>query len=227
MSATKRMYHCFLMRYTFLAFIVSVGIAETALAYPALYTDVPRGVWYEDAVLAFANAGYLDTTQALFRPNEETTRAEFIKLVVELNGGIINKTPERGSFDDVSANSWYYPYIEEAAHEKWILGENNCLGIHPCFAKPNAPVMRAEAAQFIVRAFGFERTGHTGPFPDIPEDAWFSDAFRTMTDHCILMAYASTGIGNPFGRMNRAEMVVMLYRVDKGLTYGMDCSQST
>ena len=63
--------------------------AGTILAY----SDVPSGIWYESAVSDFVDAGYLDSSQAKFRGGDHALRAEFVKLVVELNSGILGTAP--------------------------------------------------------------------------------------------------------------------------------------
>jgi len=190
----------------------------------AAYSDVPAGVWYEEAVQSFVADGYLDGSQTRFRGNDNANRAEFIKLVVELNGGILSTPPAVASFDDVRSGAWYYSYMEEAAKEGWVKGDNNCYGSHPCYARPAANINRAEAAALIVRAFNLESTGDAPEFVDVPSGQWYTDAVQTAADHCVVQGDANTGRARPSDFMNRAEMVVMLHRVDQGLTYGVDCT---
>lgn len=189
----------------------------------AAYSDVSAGVWYEDAVMSFVDAGYLDATQTRFRGGDNANRAEFVKLVVELNGGIINSAPAVPSFDDVATGAWYYGYFEESGKEGWVRGDGSCYGKHPCYARPAANINRAEAAAIIVRAFGLESTGSAPQFVDNPAGQWYTADIQTAADHCVLQGDDSTGRVRPGDNMNRAEMVVMLYRVDQGLTYGEDC----
>lgn len=199
---------------------LSLTQAGTALA---AYSDVSAGVWYGDAVNAFVDAGYLDATQARFRGGDPANRAEFVKLVVELNGGILSTPPAVASFDDVSTGAWYYGYFEEAGKEGWVRGDGDCYGSHPCYARPGANINRAEAAALITRAFGLASTGDAAQFVDNPSGQWYTNVIQTAADHCVLQGDDSTGRVRPGDNMNRAEMVVMLYRVDQGLSYGVDC----
>lgn len=189
----------------------------------AAYKDVSAGVWYEEAVEAFLDAGYLDASQTRFRGSENANRAEFVKLVVELNGGILSTAPAVASFDDVGKSAWYYGYFEEAGKEGWVRGDKDCYGSHPCYARPSANINRAEAAALIVRAFGLESSGDAPSFVDNPKGQWYTDVVQTAADHCVLQGDDKTGRARPGDNMNRAEMVVMLHRVDQGLTYGVDC----
>ena len=200
----------------------AIMLSQVATAVAA-YSDVPAGVWYEDAVNAFVDAGCLDSSQTKFRGTDNANRAEFVKLVVELNGGVINTAPAVPSFDDVATGAWYYSYMEEAGKEGWVRGDGSCYGKHPCYARPSANINRAEAAAIIVRAFGLESTGSASQFVDNPSGQWFTADIQSAADHCVLQGDDSTGRVRPNDNMNRAEMVVMLHRVDQGLTYGKDC----
>jgi len=212
---------------------VLAGVSATAISLTsvsgafAAYSDVSAGVWYEDAVNAFTDAGYLDQTQPRFRGGDTANRAEFVKLLVELNGGILSTPPAVPSFDDVSTSAWYFGYMEEAGKEQWVRGDGDCYGKHPCYARPGANINRAEAASLIVRAFGLESTAEAPDFVDNPSGQWYTEAIQTAADHCVLQGDDSTGRVRPADNMNRAEMVVMLFRVDQGLSYGVDCGTET
>lgn len=202
---------------------VAISLTSVGSVFAA-YSDVPAGVWYEDAVEAFVDAGYLDSAQTRFRGGDTANRAEFVKLVVELNGGILSTPPAVPSFDDVKPGAWYYGYMEEAGKEGWVKGDGNCYGSHPCYARASANINRAEAAALIVRAFNLEATGDAPSFVDVPDGQWYTDALQTAADSCVVQGDDATGRARPSDNMNRAEMVVMLNRVDQGLTYGVDCS---
>src|SRR3989339_794886 len=152
----------------------------------AAYSDVPSGVWNKDAVEAFVDAGYLDATQARFRGGDTATRAEFTKLIVMLNGGLLSTPRAFPSFNDVPTGAWFYAYMEEAAKEGWVRGDNNCYGSKPCYGRPTSNINRAEAAALIVRAFGLESTGSAAQFVDNPSGQWYTEPIQTAADHCVL-----------------------------------------
>jgi hypothetical protein len=192
--------------------------AGTILAY----SDVPNGIWYEAAVEDFVSAGYLDSSQARFRGGDNALRAEFVKLVVELNGGILGTAPSSPSFADVPVGAWYFGYMEEAAAEGWVRGDGNCYGTTPCYARPGANINRAESAALINRAFGLVGTGDAPQFVDNPSGQWYTNDIQVSADNCVLQGDSGRGTVRPGDNMNRAEMVVMLHRVDMGLQYP-DC----
>jgi hypothetical protein len=206
--------------------VAAISLTQVASVFAA-YSDVPNGVWYGEAVSKFTDDGILDASQPRFRAGDNANRAEFVKLLVMLNGGLLSTPPAVASFDDVKSSAWYYSYMEEAAKEQWVRGDGNCYGTHPCYARPGANINRAEAAALIVRAFGLEASGAAPQFVDNPSGQWYTESIQTAADHCVLQGDDSTGRVRPSDNMNRAEMVVMLYRVDQGLTFGVDCGSNT
>jgi len=183
---------------------VAIMMSQVATVFAA-YSDVPAGVWYDDAVKSFVDAGYLDAAQARFRGQDNANRAEFVKLVVELNGGVLSTAPSTPSFDDVATGAWYYKYFEEAGKEGWVRGDGSCYGKHPCYSRPSANINRAEAAAIIVRAFGLESTGSAPQFVDNPSGKWYTADIQTAADHCVLQGDDSTGRVRAGGRAMRPD----------------------
>ena len=188
------------------------------------YTDVPSNAWFADEVSDFVAEGFLDGSQAQFRGGDPALRAEFVKLVVELNGGIYGTAPSTPSFNDVPASAWYFDYMEEAAVEGWVKGDGNCYGSSPCNARPGARINRAEASALINRAFDLVGTDDAPQFVDNPSGQWYTGDVQTAADNCILQGDDGRGTVRPGDNMNRAEMVVMLHRVDEGAMYP-DCGE--
>src|SRR5256885_2106313 len=124
--------------------IGSLPVSVSAQKTP--YSDVPVGAYYEDAAAALISAGALDRSESRLRPSDLATRAELVKLLVNLkNEPLLH--PSVSSFNDVSRNAWYFPYFEAAAHAGWVHGDRDCYQTsRPCTARPPDPVNRAEAA---------------------------------------------------------------------------------
>ncbi len=189
------------------------------------FSDVVRGSFYEDAVNLFLERGFLDASQTRFRPNDVSTRAELTKLVIELHGGILSSPSGSPSFDDVRPGTWYYDYMEDAGERTWVRGDNNCYGRHPCTARPNDGIIRAEAAAIIVRTFDFEATGDAPRFSDVPNGSWYSNWVQAAADHCVLQGDAGRATVRPLERVTRAEIIVMLSRAYDDLSYADGCRQ--
>lgn len=209
------------------AILLLSGAPFPASAQRVSYTDVPAGAYYEDAAAALRNLGALDASETRLRPSDLATRAELVKLLVNLN----NKQllyPARSSFDDVPLTAWYSSYFETAANVGWIKGDGNCYQqFRPCAARPSSPVNRAEAAVLLGRAFSLEHTATAPKFPDNAQNQWYYLPIQTARDHCVLQGDAETGLVRPSAYMNRAEMVVMFNRAYENQLYGKDCGVLT
>ena len=191
----------------------------SAFAQGLPYNDVPDGIWYEDEVKEFLSLGYLDENQESFRAGDRALRSEFMKLVVELNGGILDEIPAKPTFSDVSPGDWFFGYLEEAAREGWTQGDGNCYGKDSCNVRPRDPISRAEAAILVRRAFGKKLLKRAPAFSDNTSGQWFTEAVQAAADHCVLRGDDGKRTVRPHDLLNRAEMVVMLQRVDGGGTY--------
>lgn len=198
----------------------------SAAAQETHYTDVEAGVWYEAAASALLESGALDENEARLRPNDLATRAEVLKLLVNVYGEEL-VYPAQASFSDVSRSAWYFPYVEAAARAGWIKGDGDCYGqgAARCTARPNDRVNRAEMATLLQRAFRLSHLRLAPDFSDNPRGEWYYNPIQIAADHCILEGDGGTTRVRPAASMNRAEMVVMFHRASMGLRYGDDCGQ--
>ena len=201
-------------------FIILFALFPTVVAaqdFP--YADIPHNAWYRSAVQEFLDQNYLDSSQENFRAADSATRAEFTKLILKMNGGVLDELPEKPSFSDVATSDWFYPYVEEAARERWMRGDGDCLGVLPCYVRPHDSISRSEASALINRAFAKKKLGKASGFADNPPGQWFSDIIQAAADHCILRGDTGTRNVRPHDPVNRAEMVVMLKRVEEGRVF--------
>ncbi len=187
------------------------------------YLDVPPGVWYEEALERLLRRGALDASQPRFHATEPAVRAAFATMLVRLRSTLTPDPTVPVSFDDTDATAWYHPFVEDAARHGWMLGYGDCYGTRPCFTKPLHTATRAEAAVMVVRTYGLTPLGLAPAFSDVPSAAWYADAVQTAADHCLLQGDAGTSFVAPDRTVNRAEMAVLLDRVERDLRYGVDC----
>ncbi len=129
---------------------VLYGMAKgTAPAYSAVFTDVPAGEWYTNAVLwAQENgivSGYGDGT---FCPNREITRQEMVSLLYRYLGSPAVKEDALSDFADKDAVA---PWAREAMN--WAASVGVVYGYEDQTLRPNNTVTRAELAAFIVRYY--------------------------------------------------------------------------
>lgn len=191
------------------------------------YADVEAGAWYEQSASNLLESGALDANETRLRPNDLATRAEVLKLLVNVYGEDL-VYPGTASFSDVPRDAWYFPYVEAAARAGWIKGDRDCYGTgtRPCTARPADRVNRAEMATLLQRAYRLAYLGIAPDFSDNARGQWYHDPIQTAADHCILEGDGGTTRVRPAASMNRAEMVVIFDRASQGLRYGDDCGAS-
>lgn len=111
------------------------------------YTDVADSAYYwaSDAILNLTKAqivsGYGDKT---FAPGNSVTRAEFMKMIINVLG--MADITATTTFTDVDPNAWYYIYVASAEKLGIAQGYGNGLfGV-------NDPVTRQDAITIVYRA---------------------------------------------------------------------------
>ncbi|MDP4008436.1 MAG: S-layer homology domain-containing protein [Candidatus Peregrinibacteria bacterium] len=108
------------------------------------FTDVESREWYGDYLYTAKELGIVDGyLDGSFKPNNEVSRAEAVKMVLSAMG----ENPSRvnaSSFTDVPASHWGMRWIEIARDMNIVSGKN-----YYTFA-PNESMTRGEAAKVIV-----------------------------------------------------------------------------
>jgi hypothetical protein len=112
------------------------------------YTDVPENHWAAGVIKELCQKGILDGyPDGTFRPGNDITRAEFVKIMV-VALGLAEENPATPIFKDVNPNDWYYGEVEAAAKANLVNGYRNGL------FKPDAKITRQEIAVILIRALG-------------------------------------------------------------------------
>ncbi|MEK7544726.1 MAG: S-layer homology domain-containing protein [Patescibacteria group bacterium] len=117
----------------------------TLIQNPPKFTDIKYNQWYGKYVYAAYKAniaqGYPDKT---FRPNQNVTRSEFLKMLLTAMLIPLNPIVSENPYSDVTTSDWFAPYVAYAK-EKNILPENSLnFG-------PNDEVSRDEVAETLYR----------------------------------------------------------------------------
>jgi hypothetical protein len=90
--------------------------------YPEKFSDVPKNYWAFPYIAELTDLGIINGyPDGLFRPENNVQRSEFAKLMISA-AGLKAAAVSETSFDDVSANAWYAPFIEAA--KAYLTGYN-------------------------------------------------------------------------------------------------------
>lgn len=146
-------------------------------------------------------SGYPDGT---FKPENTVKRAEFIKMLDATFG--LNDTIAI-NYSDVKSSDWFYPYIQQAAAQGYLLDYGTALD-------PEGKLTREEASALLARYLNLSPDNKAAPgtFSDYMA---ISSQYREYVLQCvaagILKGY-DDGEFKPQRTLTRAEALAILYR---------------
>ena len=167
------------------------------------FKDIANVAWAEEAITYLYATNIISGKDAYtFAPNDNVTRAELVKMLV-LGLGLDGTSTV--SFNDVSSSAWYAQYVNIAAANGLINGDENGR------FNPNVPVSRQDAAVMMYRAIGKTSKTDKAYFVDYSEISWYAqDAVDYMCANGVI-----NGIGNgifaPHKNLTRAQSAKMIY----------------
>lgn len=133
------------------------------------FSDVPKSHWAHVYIERMYHMGMLKgRIEGKFMPNSPITRQEFVKMLVV--AAAAKDDAENSNFSDVAADSWAKPYIDRAAAEGWVEGEEKNGEKH---FLPERTVTRLEAVAMM---------GRTTQLSRLPQPV---DAFQPVEDKYI------------------------------------------
>jgi N-acetylneuraminic acid mutarotase len=191
-------------------------VTPTPTACAISFTDVhPTDYFYEPVRYLYCHgviSGYGDNT---FRPYNNTTRAQMVKIVV-LGFGIAIQTPADGThtFTDVLPDNPFFSVIETAAAHNIVSGYNTsppcAAGQIPCF-QPNANVTRGQLSKIdVVAATWPLLSPPTGTFTDVPPGSPFYTYVETAVCHGVISGYADHTF-HPGANATRGQISKIVY----------------
>jgi hypothetical protein len=161
----------------------------------------------------------LDTrpmTSGSYCPDDPLLRRQLALLLVRYEHGVdFVPPPATGIFTDVPTTSSFAPYIEQLARDGITAG---CATDRFC---PDDPVLRGQAATFLVRArYGpaFSPPAATGVFSDVPVGTPHAAAIEQIYRDGIT-AGCGAGLYCPSNPLLRRHFAVFLMRIIYGASY--------
>lgn len=134
-------------RAEFISLIIRALKAELC-AYSDSFEDVTREAWYADAVETALSLGLISDDIA-FRPNDNITREEMAKIIVnakELSDAIVVPDDFNIDFSDTHIiNNWAKDFVSKACYIELLKGDENGN------FNPKNNLTRAESAMVIYR----------------------------------------------------------------------------
>lgn len=174
-----------------------------------LYSDIPSGAKYENAVNDLTQMKVVEGYgNGQFKPNNNITRSQFIKMMVVALGKDDDAQAAQGStiFSDVPADFWANGYINAAVKNNIIMGYSDGT------FRPDENINFAQVVTIILRALGYGSSQMTGVWPqnyiDLAKNLGITDGISLQ----------------PTAVANRANTSLML---DRAINTDMNASTKT
>ncbi len=170
---------------------------------PNRFTDIDSAHWAYTPVSYLSDNfilnGYLDGT---FKPESNITRAEFAKIIVSANNVLDDKATS--SFNDVSANDWYYPYVSTAYKLGYITGypDGNF--------SPDSYITRADICTIVNRVLRASFSNKPSFTDDSLIPSYAKDSVYALASKGIINGYTD-GTFKPTTFATRAQTAKIIY----------------
>lgn len=176
-----------------------------------IFTDLAEAAWAEEAILFLSSRGVINgNPDGSFRPNDNITRAEFVKMLAAALE--VEESADSAPFNDVSADSWYAPYVAAAYSWGIVTGdENGNFYPEARITRQDMVVMLYRAARAELDAANTEEIAFTDK-DTISEYAL--DAVRYFSAKKIVNGFADGSFG-ALNNATRAEAAMILYNMIK------------
>lgn len=190
---------------------IEVSFREIAVELP--FTDVPEGVWYEDAAAYVYEHGLMAGTSATtFAPDATTSRSMIATILWRMAGSpVVNYAMD---YTDVAQGQWYSEAIRWAASEGIVSGYGNGL------FGTNDPITREQFAVMLYRYA--QEQGYDVSIGENTNILSYTDV-ADLSEYAISAMQWAVGAGiingtgdgstlSPQGQATRAQAAVMLMR---------------
>ncbi len=145
-----------------------------------------------------------------FRPYENITRAEFVKMLVRSLSCRYTFLGKDTPYSDVDQDKWYAEYVKFATQEGWINGYKDWK------FRPNNPITRSEAAKIFARAIHLkENSNLPNPYRDVLKNSEFLPYIKSLRKAGIMKGKTNT-LFSPKTFIPRVEAARMVYRTFLG-----------
>ncbi len=182
----------------------------SAYAAATAFTDLNKAAWAVDSVEALSVRGILDGFgDGTFRPNNEVTRAAFIKmLMMSLD---LEDSEAVSSFQDVLPDAWYTSSIAAAERLGIVKGkQDGTFGVNELISRQDMAVMAYRAGQLA----GLQlEAGSAAAFSDQAQIADYAvQAVEQMQAAGIINGMSNHTFA-PKGHSTRAQAAKVIYSV--------------
>lgn len=178
----------------------------TESAKDEIMRDVP---WAAPYISKLVQAGAIDGTAESFRPFDNITRAEFVKITVIIMGLQLDNNAS-ADFSDMDPNAWYAPYVAAAVKSGIINGlDNGRFGAEEYISRQDIATIIYRAARDKIQL------GNTDAFIDTADISEYAQEGVGALAKAGIINGIGDGYFAPTNNATRAEAAKMLAGIMK------------
>lgn len=174
------------------------------------FTDLAGFEWAQEAVLSLRDKKIVDGVgDGRFLPEKNVNREEFAKMIVAALG--LYDPSASVDFDDVSKDSWAYPYIASAVKSGIVKGQSeSSFGMGEAITREDMTVIAYRA---MVQMGYVPKEGYTqSEFADAAEISAYANEAVTALSSIGIISGMGNGEFKPREYSNRAQAAAVIYR---------------
>ncbi len=187
----------------------------TALGSDSSFNDMDKSHWAYDDINAGVERGFFTGyPDGSFKPGENVTRAEAIKVLTDFLGRTTVK-PAKSKYTDIDVNAWYAPYANVSEFlfpEKWVDEK---------LFKADTPITREEAVYAMVTAMRYDYKLDKAdlsllkPYSDREKIGFGLEGYMALAvEFGVISGYSDNTI-RPDANITRAEFATVMSRISK------------
>lgn len=190
---------------------MTTPIVQTQPQQAVIFTDIADVAWAQEAINELYKKGVINgTSEGIYSPHKDVTRAEFVKLILNALG--ITASGEC-SYEDVSADHWAYKYIAAASNAGIVQGADGSFNPESSITRQDMTVIIRRALEF--KASSLKSVRELVQFADEADISdYAADAVANLYTAGIINGRGD-GIFAPKATATRAEAAKMIYEVIK------------
>lgn len=174
-----------------------------------VFTDMNNASWAKEAVYGLYERNIVSgKTATEFYPNDNITRAEFVKLLVLSKGSELDANEQ--IFTDVTADDWYFKYVNKAYMLGIVTGDDKGN------FNPNALITRQDMATMVYRLIG--NGAEKGDLSVFTDSHQISDYAKSAVSYLVAEGIIN-GMGDgsfaPMQNATRAQAAQLIYNIIK------------
>ena len=200
--------------------LVTTAIFTATVSASTKFTDVKGDEWYANAVLKANELGIMNgTSDTIFAPLKNLSRAEYVAILFRLSGGEENM---EFTFTDVPADAWYKKYVGWAESAGVITGYGNAetFGGGELITREQLMLMTSRYMKY--EWIRFPDSDSAVEFADKAKiSSWAADGVEVTRKAGLITGDANANF-NPQNPATRAEIATIVVRYADKLSTALD-----